>query len=224
MITILGNVEEDIITAKQVNRLVVKKFSDVEKRYPGTNLRYGGEIQKTKESMGGVSSAFVIAVILIYLIILVLFRSFTQPLLILAIVPFGLTGALLALAAHGIPLSLFAIIGMIGLSGVVVNDCIIMVDFINKVFNSKGGNKKSIEENIIKGSKERFRPVVLTTTTTVAALIPTAYGFGGSIGILVPTVITMVYGLLFASLLTLFLMPSLYMISYDIKLKLKETK
>ncbi|MCK5218985.1 efflux RND transporter permease subunit, partial [bacterium] len=176
----------------------------------------GGEAKETKKTMSGLLVAFLLAVTLIYLILVVLFRSLTQPLLVLTAVPFGLIGALLAFTGHGIPLTFMGVIGMIGLSGVVVNDSVIMVTFINRIFKEKTfTNISQVYQAIAAGARQRFRAVILTTLTTVAALLPTVYGIGGSAKTLVPVVMAMAYGLIFATLLTLVLIPSLYLINFD---------
>ena len=105
---------------------------------------------------------------------------------------------------------------IIGLSGVVVNDSVIMVDFINQVYRETETDQ-NIVMDIIDGAKQRFRPVVLTTVTTVAGLLPTVYGIGGSATMIVPTVMAIAYGLLFATFITLIFIPSVYMINLDVR-------
>jgi len=220
-ITITANVDSEVVTSAQVARMINEKFSWVPKKYPGTYILHGGETKRTSETMGGVRSAFLMAVLLIYFILILMFRSVTQPVMILLTIPFGMVGVLIAFSAHGMPLSFFAIIGIIGLSGVVINDSVIMVDFINRVFQTKQeDNSISTISLITEGAKQRLRPVLLTTLTTVAALMPTAYGIGGDAQMLVPAVMAMAYGLLFASLLTLLFIPALYLINRDIRVLL----
>ncbi len=217
-ITITANVDENVITSNQVAAKINLKFEDVPKKYPGTYLIHGGEAEKTQETMSGVAMAFMMAFLFIYFILILMFRSLSQPLIIILTIPFGIVGALLAFTAHGMPLSFFGIIGIIGLIGVVINDSVIMVDFINKIFSSSEEKiSESVIKQIVEGAKQRFRPVTLTTLTTVAALLPTVYGIGGDAKMLVPAVLAMAYGLLFATLLTLILIPSLYMVNSDLK-------
>ena len=168
-------------------------------------------------SIDDLTLAFIMATILIYFVLILLFKSLSQPFIILVTIPFGVSGALLAFAVHGIPLTFMGIIGIIGLSGVVVNDSIVMTDFINKAFSkSSSGDKKQRISTITTGAAKRLRPVILTTITTVAGVLPTVYGIGGSSQIIVPVVMAMAYGLLFATLLTLLFTPSLYMVNTDI--------
>ena len=159
-----------------------------------------------------------LSLLAIYTILVFLFKDPTQPLIVLLVVPFGMIGALLAFYFHKMPLSFMGMVGMIGLTGVVVNDSVVMVDFINKVIrkNKTANNKTNLIDNIVTGAKRRLRPVILTTLTTVFGLMPTIYGIGGRAESIVPTVMAIAYGLIFASFLTLFFIPSIFMIGFDI--------
>ena len=217
-VTITANVNEEVITSSQVTRMVMEEFSDVSKRFPDTYLEVGGEAKETMMSLDDLTLAFAVALLLIYLVLILLFKSLTQPFVILMTIPFGLIGALLAFTAHGIPLTFMGIVGIIGLSGVVINDSVVMIDFINKIFaGNSAPNKKQTITAITTGARKRLRPVILTTITTVAAVMPTVYGIGGYSQMIVPVVMAMSYGLLFATLLTLLFTPSLYMVNIDLR-------
>ena len=210
--------DEKITTSSLIAKKLKKHFRKITRAYPDIQLMLGGEAKESKKTMSGLFAAFLIAILLIYLILVVLFSSLTQPLLVLIVVPFGLMGALLAFTCHGIPMTFMGVIGMIGLSGVVVNDSVIMVSFINRIFKETGvPNLAQVYQVVAKGARQRFRAIILTTLTTVAALLPTVYGIGGSAKTLVPVVMAMAYGLLFATLLTLVLIPALYLINLDIQ-------
>jgi multidrug efflux pump subunit AcrB len=217
-ITVTADVDDEVITSTQVTNLVTEKFRDLPKRFSGTFLEVGGEAQETFASFGDLALAYSIAVVLIYLILILLFKSVTQPFFILVTIPFGVTGALVAFTAHSFPLTFMGVIGIIGLSGVVVNDSIVMVDFINRAFSgSSTSDKKEIIKIIATGAKRRLRPVILTTITTVAAVMPTVYGIGGYSQMIVPVVMAIAYGLLFATVITLVFTPSLYLVNVDIR-------
>ena len=225
VITVSAGVDEKITTSGLVTQKIKQRFSDLPKRFPGSYLVFAGKAKERKKAIGGLKTAFLLAFLLIYFIIVLLFRSFSQPFLVIISIPFGTIGALLAFTAHGIPLSFMGVIGIIGLSGVVINDNIIMVDFINKVFSKSGSaNNHELANKIIEGARQRLRPVILTTVTTAAALLPTVYGIGGDAKALVPTVMAIAYGILFDCLLTLILIPSLYMIHLDIRFKFSKLK
>ena len=217
VITVTANVNEDQITSGQVTRMLKEKFKNIPKKYDETFLVYAGKSKESRQALKDLAIAFGIALVAIYLLIVFLFRSITQPFIVISVIPFGLIGVLLAFTFHGIPLNFMGIIGIIGLSGVVANDSILMVEFINREYrNKKTPDREVLIEQIADGAKQRLRPIILTTITTVAALLPTVYGIGGNAASIVPTVMAMAYGLLFASLLTLFLVPSLYLINIDI--------
>ncbi|MBT4551524.1 efflux RND transporter permease subunit [bacterium] len=218
IITITASVNPGVITAskatKQINTYFKNKISP---NYPGTYLKLGGEAKETKDTLGDLAIVFGMALIGIYFILILLFNSLTQPLLILFIVPMGTIGGLLAFQAHQMPLSFMGIIGLIGLSGIIVNDGVVMINFINSIRNKTTNlDTKTLYHIIAAGAKQRLRPVILTTLTTVAALMPTVYGLGGDVKSLVPVVMAIAYGLIFATFLTLLLLPCLYLIHLDI--------
>ncbi len=216
-ISINANVDPKVTTSQEVNRILKAKLEDIPVRLPGTYLMYGGEFQETNTAFKDLKVAFAVALLLIYLIVLLLFRSIGQPLIVLSVIPFGLIGVLLALKAHGLQLDFMGIIGIIGLSGVVINDAIIMVDFINHERKNKKFRKNTpATERIAEGAAFRLRPIILTTVTTVAGLLPTIY-MSGDVNTFKTTCIAMAYGLLFGTLLTLIFVPSLYMIALDFK-------
>ena len=139
--------------------------------------------------------------------------------MILGIIPFGVVGVILGFAAHRMPMSFVGAVGIVGLAGVVVNNGIIMIDLINRILEE--GNiqsKQDVFNAVVEGAGDRFRAIFLTTVTTIFGLLPTVYGIGGNADLIVPMVMAMAYGLLFASLLTLIFLPSLFMISVDLKL------
>ena len=123
-------------------------------------------------------------------------------------IPFGLIGILMAFMIHSYDLSLLALVGIVGVGGVLVNDSLIMVDFINRI---KGNVAKTLDHAIIEGAKKRFRPIVLTTLTTVIGLFPTAYGLiGGTDSFISPLVFAMTWGLLIGTPSILIVIPVLY--------------
>jgi multidrug efflux pump subunit AcrB len=147
---------------------------------------------------------------------MLLFESMTQPFIVLVTIPFGVTGVILAFLLHGITqASLFAGIGVVGLAGVVVNDALVMVAHLNALrYQRKGENQQAI---IAEGAADRLRPVILTTITTVVGLLPLTYGIGGEDVMMGPMAMALGYGLLFATPVTLVLLPCLYMIWADIQ-------
>lgn len=216
-ISITADVDTEKTTPMAVQKLVNSSVKEFSAKYPSTYLLFEGEAKESSSTMSDVGITFVVALFLIYLLVTLQFRSFTQPLIVMSVIPFGLIGVLIAFTLHGVPFSFMGVIGIIGLSGVVVNDSILMVDFINTLKNkSKTKSRAQIFEDTAEGASLRFRAIIMTTVTTVAGLMPTVYGIGGNALTLVPVVMAMAYGLLFATLLTLVFVPCLYMINEDI--------
>lgn len=224
--TINGQTDGVTVMPKTVVEHLTKKFSPELIDYPDVSFSYGGEAEKTDESMKSLKIAFIGGIIAIYLVIALLFNSLSQPVLILLAIPFGLIGVIWAFYFHGRPFSFLGLVGVVGLSGVVVNNSLIMVDFINglvrKEFNQQKKNTALLIQKIVDGAGQRLRPVIITTITTVMGLLPTAYGIGGSDPFIEPMVLAIAYGLLFATFLTLFLIPCFYLINEDMIKGLKK--
>ncbi len=204
------------VTSVYVNGLLQKKFKDIDKKYPGLIVDYLGEFKDTRESIENLSRSFLIALLVIYIILVGLFRSLSHPLIIMSVIPLTFTGVIWAFYFHGMPLSFLALMGIVGLAGVVVNDSIVLVDFIRKY---RGSGLRTPDATIMACSN-RLRPVYLTTITTFSGLIPTAYGLGGYDPFLKPMAISMSWGLAFGTLITLFATPILYNIFADARRKI----
>ncbi len=201
------------VTSDTVNRALMKKFqNEIPERYPGVIVDFRGGFEQQQESIRSVGRAFAIGLGIVYLILATSFRSMAQPFIILFAVPFGLIGVIIGLFLNGYDLSMMALIGATALTGIVVNNSLILVDYINR----ERAAGRSRQESIINACAVRMRPVVLTSLTTVCGLTPTAYGIGGAEPFVQPCAMTIVWGLAFASVLTLFLIPATYAISDDI--------
>jgi len=141
-----------------------------------------------------------------------MFNSYAKPILILSVIPFGVVGIFLSFYLHGLPISMFAGIGLIGLAGIVVNDSIILVDHITQMMKK---NKSFSKKLLVQGAKERLRPILLTTISTVLAIFPTAYAIGGYDPLLSPLSLAILYGLLFGTIVVIFFLPALYLIGTE---------
>jgi multidrug efflux pump subunit AcrB len=220
--TVEADVDTDVTTSLVVNEMVVEHFGDFEERYPELRLHVGGEAEESQESITNILTTFAIAVIGIYFLLILLFNSFTQPLLVLIAIPFGFVGVIIALALHNEPLSFLALIGSVGLVGVVVNDSLVLVNHLNEL--RKEFPDMDRRKLVAMGGSNRLRAIVLTTLTTVVGLLPLAYGLGGTSLYMSPMALTLGYGLLFATPVTLMLVPSLYMIFWDLEKVFKRKK
>ena len=177
-------------------------------------VMFAGEARETKRAMGDFLMAGLVALISIYLVVALLLNSMGQAFIVMAVIPFAIIGVIWAFFFHGTPLSFFATMGTLGLIGVVVNDTIIMVTEVNQEL--KESPTANLVRTVISGAKNRLRPVLLTTVTTVAGLLPTAYGIGGKDALIMPLTLAMAYGLMFATLITLVLTPALLVMGHDI--------
>jgi len=216
-IAVNGEVDNKKMTSAKVNQLVAEKFNNVSQEYPGYSLRFGGEQEETMKSMRSLLMAFAIAFLLIFLILATQFNSLVQPFIVMTTIPFGMIGVIIAFLLHGEPISFFAIMGIVGLTGIVVNDSIVFVDFINNL------RRKGVERrlSILQAGSIRLRPVLLTTITTIAGLSTVAYGIGGSDPFLKPMALAITWGLFFATGLTLIVIPCLYAIFDDLAMKVR---
>ena len=218
-ITMTADIIQGENTALQVMYIMKDYFNSISKDYPGISVDFSGEVKETSGSIIGLAWGYLFAIIAIYVVLLLQFNKFVQPLMILGIIPFGIIGVILAFAIHKMPMSFVGGVGIVGLAGVVVNNGIIMIDLINRIIeNGNIKDKKDVFNAVVEGASERFRAIFLTTITTIFGLLPTVYGIGGRADLIVPIVMALAYGLLFASLLTLILLPCLFMVSADLKL------
>jgi multidrug efflux pump subunit AcrB len=212
--TIEADVDQDIITPLETTTAMMTHFADAEDRWPGIRLGIGGEAEESQASIVDLMTAFAIAIIGIYFLLVLMFNSYTQPFLVLVSVPFGLIGVIVAFTLHGEALSFLGVMGIIGMVGVVVNDSLVLVNHLNNL--RKWNPDWSIRKVVAEGTSHRLRAILLTTLTTVAGLLPLAYGLGGTDLYMQPMALALGYGILLATPLTLVLVPSLYMIGADI--------
>jgi multidrug efflux pump subunit AcrB len=212
-ITITADIVKGQTTSLEATESVVSHFL-LDRDWPGMRFEVGGEAEETEESMASLVRAFILALVGIYFILILLFNKLTQPLMVMSAIPFGIAGVIFAFALHGESLGFVAIMGVIGLGGVVVNDSLVLVNHINKL--QAGRPDENIKEVVARGSADRLRAVVLTTLTTVGGVLPLAYGLGGNDAYMAPMCLALAYGLMFATPITLILVPSLYVIRHDI--------
>ena len=213
-IIITGDIDKNIVTSTEVTDMVKDAFNP--KDYPGIEFSFGGESEETNKSVQDLLRSFLLAIIGIFFLLILLFNSLAQPFLVLFTIPFGLIGVIIAFALHGQDLGFISMVGTVGLTGVVVNDSLVLVNHLNNQLMARKEDE-SVIDVIVKGSGDRFRPILITSCTTVAGLLPLAYGLGGSDPFIAPMALAIGYGLLFSTPLTLFLLPAFYMILIDIK-------
>ena len=212
-ITVYASVDSEKTTAFKVNQALIGAFANVESLYPGYQLDFRGLFDEIRDSFSELWKLFVVGLLLIYVVLGAQFKSFIQPIIIMFAVPFGMIGAMVGLLLSNATLSIVAMFGIVALAGIVVNDSIVLIDFINK-YRERGYNKWYA---ILKGGSVRLRPIILTSLTTIIGLIPMAVGLGGKSPIWMPMAYTIIFGLAFATMMTLFVMPGLYAITTDLR-------
>jgi len=214
-LSVIGTIDKTQTNVNVVNMKIKHLLKEFKRKYTNVDFVIGGEQKDMMKGFQDLGKAFLIALFLIFIILATLFNSFGQPLIIMLAIPFGFVGVMLTLFIHNMPISFMAFMGFVGLTGVVVNDSLILVSFINKLI--KAGKKA--ETAIIEGAKTRLRPVILTTVTTSAGLLPLAYGwFGGDEPFIRPMALVFAWGLLFATGVTLFIIPSFLAITFNLKI------
>ncbi|MEO0334944.1 MAG: efflux RND transporter permease subunit, partial [Pseudomonadota bacterium] len=214
-ITVSAGVIPDKITSIELNNKARSLLAGYGGEYQQVTTRFGGEEESTKESLSSLKNAMMLAFLGIFIILVFLFKSFSKPLIVLSCIPLGLVGVCLSFWAHGKPLSFLAMIGVVGLAGVVVNSAIVLVSYIDEL---QAEESLSLTEALAKASAHRLRAVLVTSLTTVGGLFPTAYGLGGNDSLLVPMTLALAWGLVSGTLLTLIWVPCFYSIMYDIKM------
>ncbi len=212
-ITVSASVDRQKTTPFKVNQALISTFANVETLYPGYQLDFRGLFDEIRDSFAELWKLFIVGLLLIYVVLGAQFKSFIQPIIIMFAVPFGMIGAMFGLLLSNATLSMVAMFGIVALSGIVVNDSIVLIDFINK-YREHGYNKWYA---ILKGGSIRLRPIILTSLTTIFGLIPMAVGLGGKSPIWMPIAYTIIFGLSFATTMTLFVMPALYAITTDLR-------
>ena len=189
-------------------------------RYPGVKYGLEGSSQDQVEFLSKIVTALVVAMFLIYALIAIPLRSYAQPLIIMSVIPFGAIGAVIGHIIMGRSISMFSLFGLIALAGVVVNDSLIMVDFINKA-RARG---VAIRDAVIQSGTARFRAIILTSFTTAAGLLPIMFETSPQAQAIIPTAISIGYGIIFATVITLFLIPALYLLQEDFFRRMSQFK
>jgi multidrug efflux pump subunit AcrB len=189
-------------------------------RYPGVSYGLEGASQEQLELVRNLTLASVAALFLIYALIAIPLHSYSQPLIIMSVIPFGLIGAVVGHVVMGSAVSMFSLFGLIALAGVVVNDSLVMVDFINKARQ----NGSAVRTAVIESGTQRFRAIILTSLTTAAGLMPIMLEKSVQAQFVIPMAISLSFGIIFATVITLFLVPALYLLQIDFGHRVRSLK
>jgi len=184
------------------------------RRYHGLNYTFEGHQADIRESMDSLKVTFVFALMAIYAMLAIPFRSYTQPLIVMLSIPFGVVGAFLGHLLMGYDLCIPSMFGIVALSGVVVNDSLVMVDFANYRTREDG---LSLLDAIHSAAIQRFRPILLTTLTTFGGLAPMIFETSRQAKFLIPMALSLGFGILFATFITLVIVPAMYLAVDDVR-------
>ncbi|TVP97280.1 MAG: efflux RND transporter permease subunit [Planctomycetaceae bacterium] len=208
-VTVTADVDEasanaDLITDDLQNRFLPELLAE----YPEVSVRWQGQREQSQESVGSLINGFGYALLAMFVLLVLQFRSYIQPVLILAVIPFGMIGAVWGHALLGLPLTLFSMFGLVALAGVVVNDSIVLIDFIN----ARLRDGMDPFEALVESGRRRFRPIVLTSLTTIAGLAPLLTEKSFQAQLLIPMAASLAFGLMLATMQVLLLIPVFYAI------------
>ena len=211
------NVSADVNPRSQAGQVMEALMADilpqVQARYPGLSFSFEGRQADRQESVQALLRGLMIALIIIYAMLAIPLNSYIQPAIIMVSIPFGLVGAIIGHLIMGFSLSVLSLFGIVALSGVVVNDSLVLIDFANRRRRLGVIAREAIHESAI----HRFRPIMLTTVTTFGGLAPMIFESSRQARFLIPMAISLGYGIVFATVITLIIVPSVYLIIDDIR-------
>ena len=191
-----------------VNDVVANHLPELQETYDGLTMKLDGELQEEAEFLRALLSYMGLSMLIVYALMAIPFRSYWQPFLVLTAVPFGIMGAILGHWIFSWQVSMFSLLGVIAAAGVVVNDNLVLIDRINQL-RAQG---HALVEALLQGGQDRFRPIVLTSLTTFVGLMPIMSETSVQAQFLIPMVISLAFGVLFATGVTLLLVPCLYLL------------
>ena len=204
----------DIIRLELIEKILPKIIS----KYPNINYSFEGHQKDMRESMSTLAVGFIIAVIVIYGLLAIPFNSYIQPIIIMISIPFGIVGAVLGHILMGFSLSILSMFGIIALAGVVVNDSLVLIDYANRKVIEGINPMQAIRMAGIR----RFRPIILTSITTFGGLAPMIFETSQQARFLIPMAVSLGYGILFATVIALLIVPCLFMVQVDLFTKNKD--
>ncbi len=213
-IVVTADVDQSVANSNEVLAGMQPLISELERDLPGLRIALAGNKREFAKSFGSLRRDFLIAVVVIFVMLAGLFKSYIHPLVVLSAVPFGVTGAIVGHLLMGYPMTILSMIGLVALTGIVVNDALILVDFIKKEL----ATGKATLEAVVSAGRRRLRPIMLTSLTTILGLAPLMTEQSFQARFLIPMAISISFGLAFATLLTLIVVPSLFMIAEDAKM------
>lgn len=208
-----GSIDEELIEPSEVvDNIKENLLPDMQKAFPSVKTELGGKIEELQSQNLEQIKFFVTGLAFVYLLLAIPLKSYAQPLIIMAVIPFSFTGAIWGHALFGLDLSLFSFFGLIAAAGVVVNDSLVMTDYIN----TRRKEGYGIKDAVIEAGCARFRAITLTSITTFVGVLPIMFETSLQAGFVIPMAVGLGFAVMYATLVTLILVPSLYIIGDDI--------
>ncbi len=200
----VGEIDTNATSATEVSKQIMAYLPSLRQEYPNLEFAFGGEVVDTNESLQSLATAFIIALVGITMILILTFQNLLQTFVVVSTIPLGIASVVWTLYFHKQPLSFMAMVGIIALGGVIVNNAIVMVDFTNQAKKAGVPRLQAVQQAAV----QRLRPIFLTTLTTVVGILPTAYGIGGLDPFVVPVALSLGWGLGFGAFLTSIVFPA----------------
>jgi multidrug efflux pump subunit AcrB len=220
-VTVSADIDPQVVEPGEIIKEISDEYiPELLSRHAGVSYGLEGSSLEEIELIRNLTVASVAALFLIYALIAIPLHSYTQPLVIMSVIPFGLIGAMVGHIALGKAISMFSLFGLIALAGVVVNDSLIMIDFINKARQAG----LPVKEAVIQSGTQRFRAIVVTSLTTAVGLMPIMAEKSVQAQFVQPMAISLSFGIIFATVITLFLIPSLYMLQLDFGVWIRDAR
>ncbi len=213
VVAVTADVDDQIANANTIiGEVTANELAQLIRKYPGLNYSLEGEQASQQESLSALAVGFALAMLLIYGLLAIPFKSYIQPLIVMLCIPFGMIGALGGHILLGYGLSIISLFGIVALAGVVVNDSLVLIVATNQI---REANQVSLFEAVIQGGMKRFRPIVLTSLTTFFGLAPMMFETALQARFIIPMAISLGFGILFGTIIILTIVPCVYLIIED---------
>jgi multidrug efflux pump subunit AcrB len=210
---IFGAIDEEVVEPNEVVKTIEEKLlPKLKEKYPSVKTELGGSIEEDQAQQNEQILFFLAGMMMVYVLLAVPLKSYAQPLIIMSVIPFSLTGALWGHFMMGLDLSMMSTFGLIAAAGVVINDSLVMTDYVNQ----KRKEGFSIRESVIEAGCARFRAITLTSITTFVGVLPIMFETSLQAKFVIPMATALGFAVLYATFVTLLLVPSLYMILQDL--------
>ncbi len=212
-VTVTADVDQATGNARRISAELAAAFPEIQRKYPGVKLEFGGQSREFAKSFGSLRRDFLVAALLIYVVLAGLFKSYVQPVIVMTAIPFGIIGAVAGHYLMGYPITIMSLIGFVALTWIVVNDSLILVNWINH----RRAEGETVYEAVIQGGRARMRAILLTSITTILGLAPLLLETSFQARFLIPMGVSIAAGLAFATVVTLIAVPALYMMLIDLQ-------